>query len=149
MALVMLLTQLAPPGSRAASLSTTGRWSSTGDLGVVGTHAVLLREPQSNAAKVFLFGSSAAFALHPAAPNPTRGTVRLAFDLPQRASARLEIFDSQGRLIRRLEGEYAPGRQAFEWDLRHARGPRVAPGVYSYRLTAGAYRAQRKLVVLP
>lgn len=58
MALVMLLTQLAPPGSLAASLSTTGRWSSTGDLGVVGTHAVLLREPQSNAAKVFLFGES-------------------------------------------------------------------------------------------
>jgi hypothetical protein len=89
------------------------------------------------------------FALYPAAPNPTRGTVRLAFDLPVRASARLEIFDPQGRRVRRLEADYAAGRQAFEWDLRHTDGPRVAPGIYSYRLTAGSFRAQSKLVVLP
>jgi flagellar hook assembly protein FlgD len=101
MALVMLLTQFAPPGSRAASLSTTGRWSSTGDLGVVGTHA------------------------------------------------RLVELDAQGRRVRKSEGEYAAGRQAFVWDLRHASGPRVAPGIYTYRVIAGAFRAQRKLVVLP
>ncbi len=94
-------------------------------------------------------GMPVAFALHPAAPNPTRGTVRLAFDLPQRASVRLEVFDPQGRRVRRLEGTYEAGRQALEWDLLHGSGPRVAPGIYSYRLTAGAFRAQRKLVVLP
>lgn len=77
------------------------------------------------------------------------GTVRLAFDLPQRASVRLEVFDPQGRRVRRLEGTYEAGRQALEWDLLHGSGPRVAPGIYSYRLTAGAFRAQRKLVVLP
>lgn len=89
------------------------------------------------------------FALLPAAPNPTRGTVRLGFDLPVRASVRLELFDAQGRRVRRLEGAYEAGRQAFEWDLRHANGPRVAPGIYKYRLTAGRFRAQSKLVVLP
>ena len=90
-----------------------------------------------------------AFALYPAAPNPTRGTVRLSFDLPQRTAVRLEIFDAQGRRVRRLEGSYEPGRHSFEWDLRHSKGPRVAPGIYSYRLTAGRQRAQSKLVVLP
>jgi hypothetical protein len=89
------------------------------------------------------------FALYPAAPNPTRGTVRLAFDLPNRSSVRLEIFDPQGRRVRRFDAEYAPGRQAFEWDLRHTDGPRVAPGIYSYRVIAGSFRAQGRLVVLP
>jgi hypothetical protein len=89
------------------------------------------------------------FALYPAAPNPTRGTVRLAFDLPARAHVRLDIFDPQGRRVRRLEAEYAAGRQAFEWDLRHTDGPRVSPGIYSYRLTSGSFTAQTKMVVLP
>jgi flagellar hook assembly protein FlgD len=75
--------------------------------------------------------------------------VRLAFDLPVRSHARLEVFDAQGRRVRRIDGDYAPGRHAFEWDLRHADGARVAPGIYTYRLTAGAFRAHKKLVVLP
>ena len=58
MALVLLLGQIAPAGSHSAPLSRTGRWSSSGDLGVIGTHVVLLREPQTNAAKLFLFGES-------------------------------------------------------------------------------------------
>jgi len=63
--------------------------------------------------------------------------------------SRLEIFDAQGRRVRRFEADLSAGRQAFDWDLRHASGPRVAPGIYTYRLTAGKLRAQSKLVVLP
>lgn len=94
-------------------------------------------------------GAPLAFALHPSAPNPTHGTVRLGFDLPMRTSVRLEIFDAQGRRVRRFDAELAAGRHAFDWDLNHASGPRVAPGIYTYRLTAGRDRAQNKLVVLP
>jgi hypothetical protein len=55
----MILQQLTfVPGVWATDLNQTGQWSSSGDLDVVGTHVVLMREPQTNAAKLFLFGES-------------------------------------------------------------------------------------------
>jgi hypothetical protein len=59
LAIAMMIQQLTPPlGALAAPLSQTGRWTPVGSLGFSGTHVALLREPQSNAAKVFLFGES-------------------------------------------------------------------------------------------
>lgn len=62
LAIAMIMQQLTPPlTASAATLSQTGRWTSAtprGSLGFSGTHVALLREPQTNAAKVFLFGES-------------------------------------------------------------------------------------------
>jgi hypothetical protein len=57
-ALVMVIQQLAPPSALAGTLYKTGRWYGAGDIGVQGTHVTLLREPQTNFAKVFLLGES-------------------------------------------------------------------------------------------
>ena len=54
---IIMLLQLLPP-SHAGTLYKTGRWDTTGSIGVQGTHVTLLREPQTNFAKVFLFGES-------------------------------------------------------------------------------------------
>lgn len=139
--LSLLFGDLAPPqeGARTWLLEATG-------TPVAPSLAHLLA---GRLAKDEPSGLPTAFAVHPAAPNPAHGTVRLAFDLPRRTSVRLEIFDPQGRRVRRFDGEYAAGRQALEWDLRHTNGPRLAPGIYSFRVVAGTFRAQRKLVVLP
>jgi galactose oxidase-like protein len=59
LAIAMIFQQLTlPSGAFAATKSQTGQWSTSTDIGVVGTHVVLMREPQTNAAKVFLFGES-------------------------------------------------------------------------------------------
>ncbi len=39
-------------------MSKRGRWYSSGDIGVQGAHVTLLREPQTNFAKVFMFGGT-------------------------------------------------------------------------------------------
>jgi galactose oxidase-like protein len=57
LAIVMML-QLTPLGASGAPRSQTGYWISAGNLGFSGTHVAVLREPQSNAAKVFLFGET-------------------------------------------------------------------------------------------
>jgi hypothetical protein len=55
----MVIAQLVPPPSvLAGTLYKTGRWYDAGDIGVQGTHVTLLREPQTNLAKVFLMGES-------------------------------------------------------------------------------------------
>ena len=62
---------------------------------------------------------------------------------------RLEIYDSQGHRVREFAGRYDAGPRRILWDLRTNRGRRVPPGIYAYRLMAGAHEARRKLVVLP
>ena len=45
-----------------------------------------------------------AFAFRGAYPNPTSGAVRLAFDLPEPATATLQVFDTLGRRVRFTSG---------------------------------------------
>jgi hypothetical protein len=89
------------------------------------------------------------FALHPGRPNPTRGETLIPFDLPRAASVKVEIFDAQGRRVRRFVERREAGRHQFVWNLCDERGRRLGAGIYACRLTAGPERAQRKLVVVP
>ena len=63
---------------------------------------------------------------------------------------KLEVFDVQGRRIRQVaQGMWSPGVHAIEWDGRDSDGRHVQPGIYIYRLEAGTFRGQRKLVIQP
>lgn len=86
------------------------------------------------------------FALHQSRPNPSRGGALIPFELPRAATVRLELFDLQGRQVHRVVTSLEAGRH--EWVVRPG-GAQLAPGVYTYRLTADGQRAERKLVVLP
>ncbi|HYM79999.1 MAG TPA: M14 family zinc carboxypeptidase [Candidatus Limnocylindria bacterium] len=82
-------------------------------------------------------------------PNPARGTVRLAFDLPAAAAVRLEVLDVQGRHVRTLsDGLLAAGRYAHGWDGRDDAGRPVAAGLYLARLTGGPGAVTRRFVVM-
>lgn len=90
-----------------------------------------------------------AFHLAQNQPNPFAAATTIRFDLPKGEQVRLEIFDAQGRRVARLaNGWYPAGFHAVEWD-RRGEGGRLQPGVYLYRIQAGAFRDQKKLVLLP
>ena len=62
----------------------------------------------------------------------------------------MEVFDVQGRRVKVVANHYFPaGYQAVQWDRRDEGGGTARPSVYLYRLTAGTFRAQRKMVLLP
>ena len=91
----------------------------------------------------------AAFALAQNQPNPFASTTTIRFDLPAPQQVKLEIFDAQGRRVARLaDGWFPAGYHALPWDRRGVEG-RLHPGVYLYRIQAGPFSAQRKLVLLP
>lgn len=91
-----------------------------------------------------------AFALRQNQPNPFSSTTTIRFELPVEAHVRLEVFDAQGRLVRTLaDGEFPGGYHAVEWDERDATGRSVGSGVYLYRIQAGSFREQKKMVLLP
>lgn len=91
-----------------------------------------------------------AFALHQNQPNPFARTTTIRFDLATESEVRLALFDAQGRRVRTLASGTRPaGFHTLEWDRRDDAGREVEAGVYLYRLEAGAFRAQRKVVLLP
>jgi hypothetical protein len=90
------------------------------------------------------------FALHKSEPNPARTSTVIRFELPGDSPVKLEVFDLLGRRVATLaDAGFPAGAHAVTWDVRDANGMQVRPGVYSYRLTAGGFRAWRKLGVLP
>ncbi len=83
-----------------------------------------------------------------ARPNPFRSDTSIYFELPETGEGvHLAVFDVNGRLVKKLTSNALPaGPQAMTWDGRDHRGRAVAPGIYFYRLTAGAFEATRSIV---
>jgi hypothetical protein len=81
------------------------------------------------------------------APNPFAAHTTFQFGLARAGDAALEIFDTQGRHVRRLvRGALPAGSHVAAWDGADDAGAPVAPGVYVCRLVTSAERLERRLV---
>jgi len=86
----------------------------------------------------------ASFALAQNYPNPARGSTTIAFTLAAPADVELDVYDLAGRKMgTAASGRYATGEHKVAYDVRG-----LAPGVYVYRLRAGAAVATRRLAVV-
>ena len=89
------------------------------------------------------------WALHRNSPNPVTGTTEIRYEIPRSSPVSIKVYDAAGRLVRILVDERkGAGRHAVSWDGRNFAGKRVAGGVYFCRMTAGAFTATRKMLVL-
>jgi carboxypeptidase T len=86
-------------------------------------------------------------ALYQNRPNPARNVTTFKFELAQPGAVALEIYDLAGRKVRTLyEGRADAGAKEVVWNVADDAGRPVAPGVYVYRLRAGAQTLSRRLV---
>ena len=61
---------------------------------------------------------------------------------------RLTVFDTGGRLVRRLVDDFlAAGGEGIAWDGHDGAGAQVAAGVYFYRLELSGEVLTRKIVL--
>ena len=87
-------------------------------------------------------------------PNPCNPDTWIPYVLSTEADVKVEIYNSGGQLIRRIDvgykaaGRYLSKDQAAHWDGRSSSGEHVPSGVYFYCIKAGEFVAARKLVVL-
>jgi hypothetical protein len=81
-------------------------------------------------------------------PNPAAEEILLAFTLPRKQQVEMGIYDTAGRLVRRLLSEVREaGIHRLNWDGRMS-GGRVAPcGVYFVRMSAERQERTRKIIV--
>ncbi len=82
-------------------------------------------------------------------PNPFNPATTIAYQLPEKAAVRLNIYDVSGRLIKALVNESVEaGRHEVEWDGTDTNGQTAGSGVYFYRLEAGSFSDVKRGVML-
>jgi len=77
--------------------------------------------------------------------NPTRGRFTLTTPFAPGVTANVAIFDLSGRRLAVLKG---PSGSPLVWEGRDDGGSLVPTGVYLYRMEAGRYRYEGKIVVV-
>lgn len=82
-------------------------------------------------------------------PNPAAGSTTIRFSVPRDETARLDVYDVRGRLVRQLrQGAGGQGSLETVWDGLDDRGSQVASGTYFLRLWTETRVVTGKVVVL-
>ena len=84
-------------------------------------------------------------------PVPMRTTLTLGWTMPLPGRVTLAVFDTRGRLVRRLvaAGVMASGSHTATWDGLDTDGRRVPAGLYWARLEVGDDRRTVRLPLAP
>ena len=89
------------------------------------------------------------FALEQNYPNPFNAETMIKYQLPQDAKVQLSIFNLLGQEIRTLVYEQKnAGYHTTNWDGKDNSGKDVVSGVYIYRIKAGEFVEEKKMVVI-
>jgi hypothetical protein len=87
------------------------------------------------------------FSVSPAYPNPFNPATTLKYNITERCTVNIVIFDILGRQIAEVEnGIKEPGEYTAVWDSRKTGN--VASGIYIYRVKAGKYTATGKMLLM-
>ena len=82
-------------------------------------------------------------------PNPFTHTVRFAFGAGYGSSARIEVYNTNGRWVADLPVVRGAGEVTYAgWDGRDASGRRLSPGIYLVRFSIGAETSTHKVILL-
>ncbi len=92
------------------------------------------------------------FSAPRAFPNPFRGSVSIAFEVPAISGAAKQpvevgVYDMRGNLVQRLvKGQYAAGSYAVSWNGRPSGSDVAGSGIYLVRVKANGIEKQMKLI---
>jgi len=86
-------------------------------------------------------------ALSAPTPNPSRGAVQLALELPRASAVDVVVYDATGRRVRDLaHGRFEAGPRVLAWDGHDGAARPVDPGVYFVRVAGAGSSAVARIV---
>lgn len=87
------------------------------------------------------------YELHQNYPNPFNPVTKISYDLPERSFVEISIFNTNGKLVKRLVNEQKDaGYHNVEWNGTDMNGKRISSGVYFYRLSAKNLKTGREFI---
>ncbi len=94
-------------------------------------------------------GGITRLALSAPRPNPARGAMHMALDLPREADVEWSVADIQGRVVwSERSRRYAPGSWTLRWTGQDVAGVSVPPGIYLARVRVDAQVLTRRWVTI-
>ena len=90
------------------------------------------------------------YALHDNFPNPFNPATQIRFSIGGKENIKLIIYDVMGRQVRTiLNGEvYSPGFHVVNWNGIDDKGQKAPTGMYIYRIKAGDFIADKKMLLV-
>lgn len=93
-------------------------------------------------------GATATFSELSAYPNPTSGDVTISFNVEVAGGVTVEIFDTEGKLIRTVQQSWcSPGLHTIKWNGSDNDGQKAANGTYLCRTQWGTHSCTKKIVI--
>ncbi len=82
-------------------------------------------------------------------PNPFNPTTSIQFDIAKMGHVRMDIYNINGRLVKKLIDRDMPaGQYSVVWDGINEDGQKLASGIYFYRLSAKDYYNIKRAVLI-
>ena len=90
------------------------------------------------------------YALHENFPNPFNPETQIRFSIGGEEAVKLIIYDMMGRQVQTLiNGDsYSAGYHIVNWNGLDSKGQKVPSGVYIYRIKAGSFIADKKMLLV-
>jgi len=91
-------------------------------------------------------GPAESLALSTGFPNPSRGPVEFALELPRESQVEWSVYDLQGRAVWSEGRTLAAGRTQLRWDGTTSTGEPTATGVYLVRARVNGAQFTRRVI---
>ena len=89
------------------------------------------------------------FYLHPNYPNPFNHKTNIEYCLPKLSEVCISIYNLIGQeIVTKFYGKQGPGVYVMQWDGRDSRRLQQPSGIYIYRIIAGKFIDERKMILL-
>jgi len=83
-------------------------------------------------------------------PNPFNPSTEIRYQLPERSTVVLTIYNALGEKVKTLAKaqDQPAGSFTLRWDGKNDLGSAVSSGIYFYRLEADSYHFIRKMILI-
>jgi len=82
-------------------------------------------------------------------PNPFNPTTNIEYALAAAADVKITVYNALGQEVRNInQGRQNAGFYMVQWDGRDTKGVRQPSGLYVYRIVAGDFIRERKMLLL-
>ena len=111
------------------------------------TFTVWVSDPPLGVDDIIVFPE--VFALRQNYPNPFNPVTTIAYDIPEIANVRIDMYNILGQKVRTLvNGTHQPGMYHVRWNGTNDFGNPVSSGMYFYRISSEEFISVKKLVLM-